>query len=65
MGSIVSCGKILSVKDSLFLKIKKHKKFQICVIDFVGHREITLILFDRSAIQPVCLFDVYLFVPFC
>ena len=31
-------------------------------MDFVSHRGITLILFGRSATQPVCLFDVYLFV---
>ena len=31
------------------------------VIDFVSHRGITesLILFGRSAIQPICLFDVF------
>ena len=56
-----------SVKDSILLKIKKHEKYQIgviCVIDLVSHRGITLILFGRSAIQSVCLFDVYLFVFF-
>ena len=55
---------MLSVKDSLLLKIKKHEKYQICIMDVVSNRGITLILFGRSAIQPVCLFDVYLFVPF-
>ena len=55
---------MLSVKDSLLLEIKKHEKYQIYVIDFVSHRGITLILFGRSTIQPICLFDVYLFVPF-
>ena len=33
-------------------------------MDFVSHRVITLILFGRSVIQHICLFDVYLFVPF-
>ena len=33
-------------------------------MDFVSHRGITLILFDRSAIQHMCISDVYLFVPF-
>ena len=39
--------KMLSVKDSLHLKIKKHKKYKICVTDLVSHRGITVILFDR------------------
>ena len=30
----------------------------------VSHRGTTHILFDRSAIQHICLFDDYLFVPF-
>ena len=55
---------MLSVKDSLLLEIKEHENYQICVMDLVSLRGITLILFGRSAIQPVCLFDVYLFVPF-
>ena len=55
---------MLSVKDSLRLQIKKHEKYQISAMDSVSHRGITLILFDRSAIQPIYLFDVYLFVPF-
>ena len=55
---------MLSVKDSLLLEIKNYKNYQICVMDLLSHGEITLILFGRSAIQPVCLFDVYLFVPF-
>ena len=33
-------------------------------MDFVSHRGITLILFGRSVIQPICLFDVHLFVTF-
>ena len=61
---MVSCDKMLSVSDSLFSKIKKHKKYQICIRDLVCHRGITLILFGRPAIQLVCLFDEYLFVPF-
>ena len=60
---MASCDKMLSVKDSLLLKIEKHKKYQ-SVMDLVSHRGITLILFGRPAIQLVCLFDVYLFVPF-
>ena len=59
---MASCDKMFSVKDSLLLKIKKHKKYQ--VMDLVSHRGITLILFGRPAVQLVCLFDVYLFVPF-
>ena len=46
---------MLSVKDSLLLKIKKHEKYQICVMNLFSHRGITLILFGRSAIQSVCL----------
>ena len=61
---MASCDKLISVKDSLLLKIEKHKKYQICVTGLFGHRGITLILFDRPAIQLVCLLDVYLFVPF-
>ena len=48
---MTSCDKILSVKNSLLLKIKKHKKYQICVMDIVSHRGITLMLFSRHAIQ--------------
>ena len=44
--------------------IKKHKKHQICIMDFVSHREITLILIDRSAIRLICVYDVYVGVPF-
>ena len=33
-------------------------------MDFFSHLEITLILFGRSAKQSVCLFAIYLFVPF-
>ena len=58
------CDKMFSVKNSLLLKIKKHKKYQICVMDLVRHLGITLILFVRPVIQLICLFDVYLFVPF-
>ena len=50
--------------DSILLKIKKEEKCQICVMDLISHRGITLILFGRSAIQYVSLFEVYLFVPF-
>ena len=61
---MASCDKMLSVKNSLLLKIKKYEKHQICVMDLVSHQGITLILFGRPAIQLVCLFDIYLFVPF-
>ena len=54
---MASCDKMLSVKDSLLLKFKKHEKYQICVIDLVSHQGITLILFGRPAIQVVCIFD--------
>ena len=37
---------------------------QIGVMDFVSHQEITLILICRSAIQRICLFDIYQPVPF-
>ena len=53
---------MLSVKDSLLLRIKKQEQYQICVMDLLSHRGITLNLFGRSAIQPVCLLGVYLFV---
>ena len=33
-------------------------------MDFVSYREITLILIGRSAIQLICVCDVYLGVPF-
>ena len=55
---------MLSVKDSLLLKIKKQEKYQICVMDLFSHRGITLRLIGRSAIQSVCFFDLQLFVPF-
>ena len=55
---------MISVKDSLLLKTKKHEKYQIYVMDLVSHRGITRILFGRSVIKPDCLFDVYLFVTF-
>ena len=53
---------IVCVKDCLVPKIKKHEKCQMCVMYLIIHRGITLILFRRFAIHPVCLFDVYLFV---
>ena len=59
-----SCDKLLSFKDSLLLKIKKHEKYQICVMDLISHQGITLIVFSRPAIQLDCLFDVYMFIPF-
>ena len=52
---MASCDKLISVKESLLLKIKKHKKYQICVMGLLSHRGITLIWFDRPAIQLVCL----------
>ena len=55
---------MLSVKDSLLLNIKKHERYQIYFMDLVQHLGITLILFGKSAIQPVCFFDVNKFVPF-
>ena len=61
---MASCDKLISVNDSLLLKIKKHKKYQICGMDLISHRGITFIVFDRPVIQLVCLLDVYLFVPF-
>ena len=51
---------MLSAKDSILPKIRKHEKYQICIRDLVSHLGITLIMFGRSVIQPVCLFDVYL-----
>ena len=35
-----------------------------CIMDFVSYRGITLILIDRSVIQLVFVYDVYLGVPF-
>ena len=29
-----------------------------CIMDFISHRGITLILFGRSAIQLICVYDV-------
>ena len=55
---------MLLLKNSLFLKCKKHEKYEICVMDLICHRGITLIQFGRSVVQPISLFDVYLFVPF-
>ena len=55
---------MLSVKDSTLLEIKNHEEHQICVMDFVNHRGITLILIGRSVIQLICIIYVYLFVPF-
>ena len=45
---MASCDKMLSVKDSLLLKIKKRKKYQICVMDLVSHRGIALINFWQA-----------------
>ena len=33
-------------------------------MDFISYREITLTLIGRSAIQLICVYDVYLGVPF-
>ena len=54
---------MLSVKDSL-LNQEIREKHQMCVLDFVGHEGIILILIDRSGIWLVCVFDVCLFIPF-
>ena len=35
-----------------------------CIMDFVSRRGITLILIGRSVIQLICVYDVYLGVPF-
>ena len=51
---------MLSVEYSPLLNIKK-----IDVADLESHQGITFILYGRSAIQPLCLFDVYLFVCCC
>ena len=61
---MASSGKMLSVKDCLLLKIKKHMKYKICVMNLVNHRGITLMLFGRPVIQLVYLFGAYQFVPF-
>ena len=61
---MTSCDKMLSVKDSILLKIYNREKYQIYVMDLISHPEITLIMFCRTAIQPVRLFVVNLFVPF-
>ena len=53
---------MLSGKDPILLYIKENKKYQICIMDFIDHQEITLVLFGRSVLQAVCLFDDYLFV---
>ena len=34
---MASCDKILTVKDSLLLKIKKPNEYQICVMDIRNH----------------------------
>ena len=39
-------------------------KDQIRIMDFVSHRGITLILIGRSAIQLICVYNVYLGVSF-
>ena len=51
---------MLSEKDSLLLKSGNTRRIKMCVINFVSHRDITLKLIGRSAIQRVRLFDVYL-----
>ena len=48
--SSVSCDKMLSVKESTLISTKKHKKHQMCFMDFVTLGGITLILIGRSAI---------------
>ena len=58
------CDNFFSVKDSLLFKSGKPRSIKMCVMDFASHGGITLSLIGRSMIQRVCLFDVYLFVPF-
>ena len=36
----------------------------ICIMDFISHRGITLTLISSSAVQLICVYDVYLGVPF-
>ena len=35
-----------------------------CIMDFVKYQEITLILFGGSVIQLICVYDLYLGVPY-
>ena len=58
-----SSDKMLSGKDPILIYIKENEKYQICIMDFIDYQGITLVLFGRSALQAVCLFDDYLFVP--
>ena len=53
---------MLSVLGFIFHEIEEYEKHKICVLDFVRHRGITLILFGRFVIQLVCLLDGYLFI---
>ena len=39
------------------------EKHQICALDFVSYQGTTLTLIGMSAVQLVCVFDVYLFIP--
>ena len=63
IGVNFSFYKILSVKDPLFLQIKKRQKHQMCVMKFVSHREMAFILIGRSVTQQFCFFKVNLCVP--
>ena len=63
IGVIFSSDKMLSGKDPMLLYSKENEKCQNCIMDFIDHQGITLVLFGRSALQAACLFDDYLFVP--
>ena len=52
-----------SVKDPIFLLIKKNQRHQICVMNFVSLRGMAFILIGRSVIQQFCFFDVNLCEP--
>ena len=58
----MDCPKfIVSNKKEEFISIQRVK---CCAMDFFSHQGTTLILIERSGVQLVCLFDVYLLGPF-
>ena len=56
--------KMFIVSDLVSLKQETPEASTTCVIDLVSDRDSTIILIDRSVMEPACLFDTCLLVPF-
>ena len=54
----------MSERFSTSLNQETREASTLYIMEFVSHRGITLLLMGGSAIQLICVYDVYLGVPF-